>query len=104
MSRTTPPAAPRPIDLVAFFALAAVGVFWGAVMFYRSAGIVGALYCLAMAWSRNIPMGIEGEPPSYYLRGRVAIAVGLLLTVACASLAWFAPEVACYLSEGKECR
>lgn len=104
MSQTTPPAAPRLIDLVAFCALAAIGLVWGAVMFYRGAGIVGALYCLAMACSRNIPVGIEGEPPSYYLRGRVAVAVGLLLTLACASLAWFAPEVACYLTGGKECR
>ncbi len=104
MSQTSPPPAPRPIDLVAFCALVAIGIFWGAVMFYRAMGIVGALYCLAMAWSRNIPVGVEGEPPSHYLRGRVAVAVGLLLTAAFVSLGWFAPEVACHLSEGKECR
>ena len=78
-------------------------MLFGAVAFYRVLGIVGAMHGLGMAWSRNIPVGIEDQEPSYYLTGSCAVIAGLLVTAACSALAWFAPEAACYFSEGRQC-
>ena len=95
---------PSRWELLGFAAVALVGVFFGAVAFYRALGLVGAVWALVSMRTREIPVGVEGQPPSFHIRGPAAIAVSLVMTVAFGALAWFAPEVSCYLSEGKACR
>jgi hypothetical protein len=87
-----------------FIGLALISLAFGAVAFYRVLGVIGALHALGMIRSRNIPVGIEGQEPQYHLRGRTAVAVGLLLTVAFLALAWFAPEAACFFSQDQKCK
>jgi hypothetical protein len=94
---------PTIVEILGFVTVVAVGAVFGAIAFYRALGILGVLSGLFMAWSRNIPVGVEGQPPSFFLRGKAAIAVGLLIAVGCAALAWFAPQVTCALSEGRQC-
>jgi len=91
-------------EFVGFAVIALIGIFFGAVVFYRVLGVVGAIWALTRIRSREIPVGIEGHPPSLHLRGIVAVVVSLVLAVAFVATAWFAPEVSCYLSEGRACR
>jgi hypothetical protein len=90
--------------LVEFAAVVAVSFLFGAVAFYRVLGILGAAHGLVIACRRNIPVGIEGREPSFYLQGKAAIVAGVTLALICAALSWFAPEMACYFSEGRECK
>ncbi|MGE3347493.1 MAG: hypothetical protein AB7I35_08665 [Ramlibacter sp.] len=94
---------PTIVGILEFVAVVAVDLVFGHAAFYRVLGIVGAAHGLFMAWSRNIPVGVEGQPPSYFLRGKAAVVVGLSLAVAAGALAWFAPQVTCTFSEGRQC-
>jgi hypothetical protein len=100
-----PPKTSQPFafEFFQFLAIAAVGMLFGALVFYRLLGIVGAIHGLAMMWTRNIPVGIENKEPSIYLTGTSAVIAGLIFTAACLALSWFAPEVGCYFSEGRQC-
>jgi hypothetical protein len=92
------------LHIVEFATVVAISFLFGVVAFYRVLGILGFVHGLAMAWGRNIPVGIEGREPSFYIQGKTAIVVGVALALACAALSWFAPEMACYFSEGRECK
>src|SRR5262249_52901593 len=87
------------LEVVGFAVIALIGIFFGAVAFYRALGVFGAIWALTQLRSREIPVGIEGHPPSFHLRGIVGVVVSLVLAVAFVATAWFAPEVECYLSE-----
>ena len=91
-------------EVVGFVVIALIGTFFGAVVFYRVLGIAGAIWALGQIRSREIPVGVEGQPPSFHLRGASAIVVSLVLAAVFAAMAWFAPEFSCYLSDGKVCR
>lgn len=91
------------LNLAEFLAIVAVSTVFGAAAFYRVLGIVGAVHALLGALSQNIPVGIEGRAPSFILRGRTAVVVGIVIAIACGALTWFAPLIACVLSEGGEC-
>jgi hypothetical protein len=91
------------LGIVEFIAVVAVSIIFGAVAFYRVLGLLGVLHALVMAWSQNIPVGIEGREPTYYLRGSSAVIAGLLIAAASGALAWFAPEAVCMFSEGRQC-
>src|SRR5262245_59076358 len=95
---------PSRWELLGFVAVALLGVFFGAVVFYRVLGVVGAIWALSQMRSREIPVGVEGHPPSFHIRGVAAVVVSLVLAIAFGAMAWFAPRVACFLSDGQVCR
>ena len=95
---------PSRWELLGFAAIALTGIFFGAVAFYRVLGVFGCVWALLHLRRREIPVGLEGQPPSFHIRGPSAVAVSLILAVAFGAMAWFAPEVSCYLSESKACR
>ena len=96
--------APTIWEFLAFVVMALIGVFFGAVAFYRVLGVVGAVWALSQMRTRAIPVGVEGHPPSFHIRGPAAVLVSLVMAVVFGAMAWFAPEFACLLSEGRVCR
>jgi len=90
-------------ELLGLAAMLLIGVFFGAVAFYRVLGLVGVAWALSQAITRDIPVGIEGLRPSFHLRGVAAVVVSLVLAALFAASVWFAPELSCYLSDGKVC-
>ena len=94
---------PSRWELLGFVAVALIGVFFGAVVFYRVLGVVGAIWALSQMRSREIPVGVEGHPATFHIRGVAAVLVSLALATIFGAMAWFAPQVACFLSDGQAC-
>jgi hypothetical protein len=95
---------PSVWELALFAALALVGLIFGAVVFYRILGLVGVGWALVQAARRRVPVGVEGRTPSFHIQGAAAVAVGLVLASAFGAMAWFAPELSCFFSEGRTCK
>jgi uncharacterized membrane protein YczE len=56
------------------------------------------LFGLHALYTRAIPVGWEGRPPSFHLRGLVAVLVGIVVLGIGIAMLVFAPAAACALS------
>ena len=92
------------LNIVELLVVIAISFIFGAVAFYRVLGILGVVHGLVMTWRRRIPVGFEGQTPSFYIEGIYAIIVGTIAVAGFAALAWFAPEMACHFSHGGDCK
>jgi type IV secretory pathway VirB2 component (pilin) len=91
------------MTFVLFCAVVAVDLLFGHVAFYRTLGFFVAVHGVLAMRSREVPVGIRGMEPSFYLRGTAAATVGVLMICVGGFTAWFAPEVACFFSHGDSC-
>ena len=71
----------------------------------RVLGVACVATGLAWALRRSVPVGIEGRPPSFILRGLGALLSGLAMVAIGVALLVFAQPAACLLgwAEGKSC-
>lgn len=51
--------------------------FFGPIATVRVVGVAFMVCGLVQSVERNIPIGIEGREPSFYLRGKLAVVAGL---------------------------
>jgi hypothetical protein len=93
----------RILGVAAFIAIVAMFVFVGNVAGFRVTGVATLMSGLATVKRGDLPVGIEGRPPSFYLRGIWATIGGIAIAALGCALIWFAPEVVCYFSKGREC-
>lgn len=92
------------LDILEFLVIIAISFIFGAMAFYRVLGILGVAHGLVMTWRRRVPVGFEGQTPSFYVEGIYAIILGIIAVAGFAALAWFAPEMACHFSKGGDCK
>lgn len=87
------------------FFVAAIGTHWlfGAHAMVRLIG--GGCIACGSYWviTRKVPIGIEGQPPSYHLRGAAAVIAGLLLSSLGIAILFYASVAACVLGWSSEC-
>lgn len=91
---------------VAFLALAmATHFLLGVHALVRVVGATCVLTGLYWVLRRRIPVGWEGQPPSFHVTGVLAVVLGLLLAAFGVLLVCFAPVAACVLgwSESSAC-
>ena len=91
---------------LAFLALAMATYFLlGVHALVRFAGVACALTGLYWVVTRRIPVGWEGQPPSFHVTGVLAVSLGVVMVVFGISLVYFAPVAACVLgwSESSAC-
>lgn len=69
----------------------------------RVVGIGVALAGLHALVTRQVPVGIEGHPPSLHIRGALAVIVGVLMLGVAVYLLLFAPIATCTLGWSTEC-
>lgn len=83
---------------MAFLALA-VGThfFFGAHALVRLVGIACVFTGLFWIFRRRIPVGWEGQPPSFHLTGLAAVASGIAMVALGVVLVLYAPVAACVL-------
>jgi hypothetical protein len=82
-----------------------VGAFFlfGTIAAVRTIGVVTLASGLFAVRARRLGVGVEGRPPSFYLRGSWAVVSGIVIAILGCALVWFAPEAVCFLSKDKEC-
>ena len=91
---------------LAFLAVAmATHFFLGVDALVRVVGIACVLTGLYWAFTRRIPVGWEGRPPSFHLTGPAAVISGILMVAFGLLLLFFAPVAACLVgwSESSSC-
>jgi len=82
------------IGLVAFIV---ADQFFGAVAAVRVAGLL-CLACGALwAIRRTVPVGIEGQPPSFFLSGALRLLAGITMLAIGIALLAFPSEAGCFL-------
>ena len=86
------------VGYVLFFAAVAADFIFGANACIRIIGISCILCGIYWCIGREIPVGIEGRPPSFHIRGWSAILIGLLMLVLGIFNLFFASQVARLLS------
>jgi hypothetical protein len=72
-------------ELIWFAVLVGVFFIFGAAWTWRLAGLPMAIGGVVTIRQRSLPVGIEGRPPSFYVRGKAAIVAGLLSSSAVGS-------------------
>lgn len=88
---------------LSFFAvLIGVGLAYGDVAFFRGAGLYFVIIGLGMAWTKRVPVGARGAPPSSYILGFPAVLCSLGVAGMGIGIAVYAREIACFLS-GTRC-
>jgi hypothetical protein len=66
------------LEIAAFAVLVIAFFILGAAWAWRLAGLYMACGGIWTIRTRSIPVGIEGRPPSFYVRGTAAIVGGVL--------------------------
>jgi hypothetical protein len=85
-----------------FVGAIAAHILLGITAAVRVAGIA-CLFCGAIwAVGRSVPVGIEGRPPTFYVRGIGALVLGAIIAGLGVCLLVFAPQAACMLGWAKE--
>ena len=72
-------------------------LFFGIIAAIRVAGICCMASGVFWMTMRSIPVGWEGQPPSFLMAGSAALAFGFAMLVGGAVLVVFSSEVACFL-------
>jgi hypothetical protein len=88
-----------------FVAFVAAHFFFGITVAVRVMGVGCIVGGTLWAKRRSVPVGIEGEPPSFYIRGTGATLIGIALTILGLALLVFANEAACIVgwAKGSQC-
>ena len=85
--------------------VAAIAAHWafGPVATVRVAGAGLALFGVHSLLVREIPVGWEGRPPSFHLRGPLAVLIGVVAMAAGLAMLVFAPAAACVIGWARDC-
>jgi hypothetical protein len=93
----------RVLEVAVFVAVVGVFFLFGAIAGVRTIGAVTLASGVFTIRGRRLGIGIEGRPPSFYLRGGWAVLSGIAIAILGCILVWFAPETVCFISKGEEC-
>ncbi len=78
----------------------------GIVAALRVAGVACLVTALVWVIERSVPVGIEGRPPSFYLRGAGAVIAAILMGALGVSLLVYSRQAACFIGwvTGETCQ
>jgi hypothetical protein len=79
-----------------FIVVFAAFVGSGIVACYQAVGFSLIVDGVLAVWIREFPVGIQGRPASFHLRGGLAVTIGLLVMCAGAALSFYAQRIACH--------
>jgi hypothetical protein len=85
-----------------FVAFIAADFLFGITVAVRILGATCLIAGTIWAVRRSVPVGIEGRPPSFFLRGGGALVAGIALMVFGVFLLLYSVQAACLLGWGKE--
>jgi hypothetical protein len=85
--------------------ISAIAAYWllGPSATVRVVAVSLVLSGANTVFTREVPVGWEGRPPSFHLRGPVAFAIGAVAIAAGIAMVLFAPSVACAIGWAREC-
>lgn len=93
----------RVLEGAVFVAVVGAFFLFGTSAAVRTIGVVTLASGVFTMRARRLGIGIEGRPPSFYLRGGWALVIGFAIAIIGCVLVWFAPETVCFISKGEEC-
>jgi len=79
------------LDLIMFVIAVAAFIIFGQAVGWRVAGILQLIFSIRVIRNKEVGMGWEGFKPSFYLRGKPAIALGVV-SLCVAVILLFFPE------------
>lgn len=85
------------VELAFFLAFIAADFLFGIAMAVKVLGVATIVTGLMWVYRRNLPIGIEGRPPSYFLRGVPAVLSGIAMIVIGILLVWHSVQASCLL-------
>jgi hypothetical protein len=91
------------VGAVLFVSAIAAHLLFGIHAFVRVVGVACILTGIYWSVERKIPVGIEGQPPAFHLKGLPAVVSGVLMMALGACLLFFAPVAACLLGWSHAC-
>lgn len=86
----------KVVGYAGFAAMVAAYSFFGIITSIRVAGICLIVSGVLSVTKRAIPVGWEGQPPSFFMTGSVAVVAGVLIASLGATLVMFPSQVACF--------